>query len=120
MVLPSFPVLSTRTLCSHQPAIEHPSFALVSVHSLLLHSLHPSCQTSRQHLPPKFDLKWGCVSKPLTSEGPATWTFPHPLEEGLAGQWPMPACPWEHSCSHTAAGAQRLWLGAGLPQKKFM
>ena len=113
MVSPSFLVSATRTLRSQQPVIKHPSFVSASVHSLLLHRPRPSCQSARQHLPPKFYLRWGCVSKPITSEIPAAWTNSASLGEGVG-------LPWECSCDCTGAEVQRLWPGAGLPQKKFV
>ena len=82
-----------------------------SVCSLLLHCLCPSCQPARQHLSPKFYLRWGCVSKPLTSESPTAWTPSNILREGLTGQWPGASLPqvtlvWLRSCrgSENVAG----------------
>ena len=41
------------------------------------------------------------------------------LGEGLTEEWPVHSCPQERSQDHAAANAQRLQLGASLPQKKF-
>ena len=69
-----------------------------SVQSRSLPCPCPSCQPARWHLPLKFYLRWGCVSKPLTSENPVAWTHANSLGKGLTEKW----------------------LGASLPQKMFM
>ena len=69
-----------------------------SVHSLPLTCPCPSHPPPRWHLPAEFYLRWGCVSKPHTSEIYAAWIHTDSLGEGLAEQWP----------------------GTDLPQKTFM
>ena len=59
----------------------------VTVHSLPLPCPCPSCPPARQHLPPDFYLRWGCVSKPA-SETPVAWTHADFLGEVLAEQCP--------------------------------
>ena len=109
MVSPSFLVSGT--------ALTDPQ---ASFHSLLLHCLCPSHQPARWHLLPEFYLRWCHVSKALTSENPAAWPHSDPLGEGLAEQWLGASLPQGMLCHHVMAEAQRLWTGAGLPQKKFM
>ena len=118
MVSPSYPVSSICALGHWKSST--PPLSPASVHSLLLHFQQPSHQPARRHLLPEFYLRWGCVSKPLTSEGPADLNRSDPLGEGIAKQWLVPACPQERSCDHAVTDAQRLWLSASPPQKMFM
>ena len=76
--------------------------------------------SARWHLPFKFYLRWDCVSKPLTSEGSAALTHSDPLEGGSHRAMAGASCPQERSHNCVAADAQRLWLGASLPQEKFV
>ena len=43
-----------------------------------------------------------------------------PLWESLTEPWLGAGCTQEHLRDHAAADAQRLWVGASQPQKKFM
>ena len=49
----------------------------------------------------------------------AALTHSAPLQEGLTKQWLGAGCTQERSRDCAAADAQRLWLGASLPQKNF-
>ena len=68
MASPSSLISGTRTSHSHQLAIKH--LFIVSGLCLLPTSTLscPHCLPAKQHLPPEFYLRWGCVSKPHTSE----------------------------------------------------
>ena len=95
MASPSFLFLS-QELCALTGLQSYTSpLSQASIYSLLLHC---PCPPVRQHLYPEFYLRWGCVSKPLTSENPVAWIQSNPLGQGLVEQWP----------------------GAGLPQRTFM
>ena len=108
-------------LCSCKLTIKHPSFvsSFCSTLPLLCHP-RPSCQAARQHLPPKFYIRWGCVSKPLTSEGPVLWSTPTLWGRVSSNYGQVPACTQERLHDHVVTDAQRLWLGASMPQKNFI
>ena len=113
MASPSFPVSGIRTLCSHQLAIRHPSF-VSSFPPLPTSTLSATkLQPARWHLFPKFYLRWGCVSKPLTSQKPSAMTRYDPLGEGLVKQWLGASlspgtftCPCCCKCPETAVRCQ--------------
>ena len=108
MASPSFLVSGTGTLHSHPPTIKHPFF-VSGFHLVPTSRLCPSHQPARWHLPPKFCLRWGCVSKPLTSENPVACTCSNPLGEGLTEHWPGGSRPRKKLCNRAATKVQRLW-----------
>ena len=67
--------------------LSHPVFILKSRFSPLLLCSRPSCQPTSRHFPPELYLRWGCVSKPFTSESPVAWTCSDSLGDGLIEQW---------------------------------
>ena len=47
-------------------------------------------------------------------------THSAPLQEGVTEQWLGAGLTQERLWDHPTTDVQRLWLGASLPQKKFM
>ena len=73
-----------------------PTFSMASVLSPLLLCPWPSHQPAEWHVLPEFCLRWGCVSNPLTSEGPASRMHSDPSKgleprggscQGMASCW---------------------------------
>ena len=100
----------TKELC----ALTNPQSSTSPLSCASMHSPPPPCpcpthQPTRQHLTPEFYLRWGCVSKPHTSEISLAWTHSDSLGEGLAEQWPGAACHRKCSWDDAVAEVQRLW-----------
>ena len=92
MASSSFPVSSIRTLLYTigNQALLLCLWLLSTPHfyTVLIQAVNLTCSTSL----PNF-IPGGAVSKPLTSEGPAAWICPNPLEEGLPKLWPHASLP---------------------------
>ena len=76
-----FRVLTDTQSCT--PLLSQASFYSLSLPCLCLKFV-----PARWCLLSKCYLRWGYVSKPLTSETPLAWTCTDSLEEGFAKQWP--------------------------------
>ena len=115
MASPSYPISSIRTLFS--PISTHTPILCLQLPSM------PRFYTVRDQVPGSTSLP-NFVSDVAVSPGPlflrdCGFEPFCPSADSLTEQWPNAGCTQERSQHRDAANAQRLWLGASLPQKKF-